>query len=45
MPSGEEFGDFWRGTLELDGTPWVTGTLHIIFSFSFPLQSLGFPVI
>jgi site-specific DNA-methyltransferase (adenine-specific) len=31
--------------LKPDGTIWVTGTHHIIFSVGFALQSLGFKVI
>jgi site-specific DNA-methyltransferase (adenine-specific) len=30
--------------LKLDGTIWVTGTRHIIFSLGFALQSLKFKV-
>ena len=31
--------------LKPDGTIWVTGTHHIIFSLGFALQSMGFKVI
>ncbi|MDQ4129149.1 MAG: site-specific DNA-methyltransferase [Actinomycetota bacterium] len=34
-----------RRILKPDGTIWVTGTHHIIFSIGFALQSLGFKVI
>jgi len=34
-----------RRILKPDGTLWVTGTHHIIFSLGFALQSLGFRVI
>ncbi|MGI8911590.1 MAG: DNA-methyltransferase [Rubrobacteraceae bacterium] len=34
-----------RRILKPDGTIWVTGTHHIIFSIGFALQSLGFRVI
>jgi site-specific DNA-methyltransferase (adenine-specific) len=34
-----------RRVLKPDGTLWVTGTHHIIFSLGFALQSLGFRVI
>ena len=34
-----------RRVLKPDGTIWVTGTHHIIFSIGFALQSLGFRVI
>ena len=31
-----------RRVLKPDGTLWVTGTHHIIFSLGFALQSLGY---
>ena len=34
----------WR-VLKHDGTLWVSGTHHIIFSIGFALQGLGFKVI
>ena len=34
-----------RRALKPDGTLWVTGTHHIIFSLGFALQCLGFRVI
>jgi len=34
-----------RRVLKPDGTLWVTGTHHIIFSLGFALQSLGFRII
>lgn len=34
-----------RRVLKADGTLWVTGTHHIIFSLGFALQSLGFRII
>ena len=34
-----------RRVLKPDGTLWVSGTHHIIFSLGFALQSLGFKVI
>jgi DNA methylase len=34
-----------RRILKPDGTIWVTGTHHIIFSLGFALQSLGFRII
>ena len=44
-----EFNVRWlraaRRVLEPDGTPWVTGTHHIIFSIGFALQRLGFRII
>jgi site-specific DNA-methyltransferase (adenine-specific) len=44
-----EFNVRWleaaRRVLKPDGTLWVTGTHHIIFSTGFALQSLGFRII
>ncbi|MDP8948736.1 MAG: hypothetical protein M3N00_00600 [Actinomycetota bacterium] len=44
-----EFNVRWlraaRRVLKPDGTLWVTGTHHIIFSLGFALQSLGFRII
>ena len=44
-----EFNVRWlraaRRVLEPDGTLWVTGTHHIIFSIGFALQRLGFRII
>jgi site-specific DNA-methyltransferase (adenine-specific) len=44
-----EFNVRWlraaRRVLEPDGTLWVTGTHHIIFSIGYALQSLGFRII
>ena len=44
-----EFNVRWlraaRRVLEPDGTLWVTGTHHIIFSIRFALQRLGFRII
>ena len=44
-----EFNVRWlreaRRVLKPDGTLWVSGTHHIIFSLGFALQSLGFRVI
>ena len=34
-----------RRVLKPEGTLWVTGTHHIIFSLGFALQSLGFRII
>jgi site-specific DNA-methyltransferase (adenine-specific) len=34
-----------RRILKTDGTMWVTGTHHIIFSLGFALQSMGFKLI
>ena len=34
-----------RRVLKPDGTLWVTGTHHIIFSLGFALRSLGFKII
>ncbi len=34
-----------RRVLKPDGTLWVSGTHHVIFSLGFALQSLGFRVI
>ena len=34
-----------RRILKPDGTLWVTGTHHIIFSLGFALQRLGFRII
>ncbi|MGH3147120.1 MAG: DNA-methyltransferase [Rubrobacter sp.] len=34
-----------RRLLKADGTIWVTGTHHVIFSIGFALQSMGFRVI
>jgi site-specific DNA-methyltransferase (adenine-specific) len=34
-----------RRVLKDDGTLWVTGTHHIIFSLGFALQRLGFRII
>jgi site-specific DNA-methyltransferase (adenine-specific) len=34
-----------RCVLKPDGTLWVTGTHHIIFSLGFALQQLGFRII
>ncbi len=34
-----------RRVLKPDGTLWVTGTHHIIFSLGFALQRLGFRII
>ena len=34
-----------RRILKPDGTIWVTGTHHIIFSLGFALQSIGFRLI
>jgi site-specific DNA-methyltransferase (adenine-specific) len=34
-----------RRVLKPDGTLWVTGTHHIIFSIGFALQWLGFRII
>ncbi len=34
-----------RRILKPDGTIWVTGTHHIIFSIGFALQSMGFRII
>jgi len=34
-----------RRVLKPDGTLWVSGTHHIIFSLGFALQSLGFRII
>jgi hypothetical protein len=36
------FGGLGRRVLKPDGTLWVTGTHHIIFSFA--LQKLGFRI-
>ncbi len=44
-----EFNVRWlraaRRVLDPDGTLWVTGTHHIIFSIGFALQQLGFKII
>lgn len=44
-----EFNVRWlraaRRVLEPDGTLWVTGTHHIIFSLGFALLGLGFRII
>ena len=44
-----EFNVRWllaaRRVLKSDGTLWVTGTHHIIFSLGFALQRLGFRII
>ena len=44
-----EFNARWLGEarrlLKPDGTLWVSGTHHIIFSIGFALQSLGFRII
>ena len=44
-----EFNVRWlraaRRVLKEDGTLWVTGTHHIIFSLGFALQRLGFRII
>ena len=44
-----EFNVRWlraaRRILKPDGTLWVTGTHHIIFSLGFALQRLGFRII
>ncbi len=34
-----------RRVLKLEGTLWVTGTHHIIFSLGFALQNLGYRLI
>ncbi len=34
-----------RRVLKADGTLWVTGTHHIIFSIGFALQKLGYRII
>lgn len=47
--SDHDFNVRWlseaRRVLKPDGTLWVTGTHHIIFSLGYALQSLGFRVI
>ncbi len=44
-----EFNVRWLGAarrvLKPDGTLWVTGTHHIIFSLGFALQSLDYRII
>ena len=49
LAKDHEFNVRWlreaRRVLKPDGTLWVTGTHHIIFSLGFALQSLGFRVI
>ena len=44
-----EFNVRWlraaRRVLKPDGTLWVTGTHHVIFSLGFALQQLGYRVI
>ncbi|MGH3087677.1 MAG: DNA methyltransferase, partial [Rubrobacteraceae bacterium] len=44
-----EFNVLWleaaRRILKSDGSLWVSGTHHIIFSLGFALQSLGFRII
>lgn len=49
LAKDHEFNLRWlraaRRVLKLDGTLWVTGTHHIIFSIGFALQSLGFRII
>jgi DNA modification methylase len=44
-----EFNVRWlreaRRVLKPDGTLWVTGTRHIIFSIGFALQKLGYRII
>ncbi len=44
-----EFNERWlreaRRVLKPDGTLWVTGTHHVIFSIGFALQSLGYRII
>ena len=46
---GHKFNVRWlraaRRVLEPDGTMWVTGTHHIIFSLGFALLGLGFRII
>ena|SRR5215207_4967247 len=49
LAKDHEFNVQWlraaRRVLKPDGTLWVTGTHHIIFSIGFALQSLGFRII
>jgi hypothetical protein len=33
-----------QGSYKLDGTLWVTGTYHIIFSIGSALRKLGYPI-
>jgi site-specific DNA-methyltransferase (adenine-specific) len=49
LEKDHEFNVRWlravRRVLKPDGTLWVTGTHHIIFSIGFALQRLGFRII
>jgi site-specific DNA-methyltransferase (adenine-specific) len=48
LATGHEFNVRWlreaRRVLKPDGTLWVSGTHHIIFSLGFALQRLGFRI-
>src|SRR5215212_12275233 len=49
LEKDDEFNVRWlcaaRRVLKPDGTLWVSGTHHIIFSIDFALQRLGFKII
>jgi site-specific DNA-methyltransferase (adenine-specific) len=49
LAKDHEFNVRWlreaRRVLKPDGTLWVTGTHHIIFSIGFALQRLGYRII
>ena len=49
MPADHEFNLAWlrgcRRVLKPNGTLWVTGTFHSIFSVGFALQQLGFRIL
>ncbi len=49
LAKDHEFNVRWlreaRRVLKPDGTLWVTGTHHIIFSLGFALQGLGYRII
>jgi DNA modification methylase len=49
LAKDHEFNARWlreaRRVLKADGTLWVTGTHHIIFSIGFALQRLGYRII
>jgi hypothetical protein len=49
LTKDHEFNVRWlreaRRVLKADGTLWVTGTHHIIFSIGFALQKLGYRII
>jgi hypothetical protein len=49
LAKDHEFNARWlreaRRVLKADGTLWVTGTHHIIFSIGFALQKLGYRII